>query len=548
MPQRIPGKLDLAPVYNDPWRGWPVKPLHRQHPIRGSFLDPRPDPVLGAIYHDGIDVAVRDDRPERGAPAGRTHRVHAIEGGPVFLATPRGARALRESVTSGTGTSIRRADRRDRRARPAHRLDVQRRLARPPQRVRLHERAAARREPTSPGREGAAVRGRRAAGIARFASSPASRLDRRASTSVARLEQAGSVLPRPTLGRVDVRVRVSDPQSFIGGSWSAVARGPAPSVSPRGADRRSRDEQDGSSPRGVPGGAGARPPAGSTSLRAQSSTFRREGACGGTRRFAATACTGFASFPVSGTRPDSGRPLRIRVRAWTCAATSRMRVPSSRSRTASRRRERGRASAPLREAAVAGSSLPCGSTSCDPLERSSRRERAQLPEEAADWFSWPVTISSASLHQTCVAPGARDLLEPVWGLRSRYARGMLAGVPPTSNRASACRASPAAELSEVRVPAQEVGDGVEGDRAGEKARMTTDEEKRLLPPCCLRPVDATRIDAEPRAGGAEQRRHAREVVDLTPQPTSGAGAAFPSRRDRSRRSRPAPAARATGPR
>ena len=90
----IPGKLDVAQVYNDSWRGWPVKPLHRQHPIRGSFLDPRPDPELGAIYHDGIDVAVRDDRPEQDAPAGRTHRVFAIEGGPVFLATPRGARGF----------------------------------------------------------------------------------------------------------------------------------------------------------------------------------------------------------------------------------------------------------------------------------------------------------------------------------------------------------------------------------------------------------------------------------------------------------------------
>jgi hypothetical protein len=90
----IPGKLDVTQVYNDSWRGWPVKPLHRQHPIRGSFLDPRPDPELGAIYHDGVDVAVRDDRPEQGAPAGRTHRVFAIEGGPVFLATPRGARGF----------------------------------------------------------------------------------------------------------------------------------------------------------------------------------------------------------------------------------------------------------------------------------------------------------------------------------------------------------------------------------------------------------------------------------------------------------------------
>jgi hypothetical protein len=83
-----------VPDYSDSWRGWPVLPLHRQHPIRGSFLDPRPDPRRGAIYHDGIDIAVRDDIPGRGAPPGRTHRVHAIEGGRVTAATPAGARGL----------------------------------------------------------------------------------------------------------------------------------------------------------------------------------------------------------------------------------------------------------------------------------------------------------------------------------------------------------------------------------------------------------------------------------------------------------------------
>ena len=84
----------VAQVYNDEWRGWPVPPLHRQHPIRGSFLDPRAHDRLGAVYHDGVDIAVRDDLPGRGAPAGRTHRVHAVEGGQVTRATPRGVRGL----------------------------------------------------------------------------------------------------------------------------------------------------------------------------------------------------------------------------------------------------------------------------------------------------------------------------------------------------------------------------------------------------------------------------------------------------------------------
>jgi hypothetical protein len=90
----VPGKLNVAQTYIDDYRGWPVAPVHEPHPIRGAFMDPRPDPELGAIYHDGVDVAVRDDRPEAGAPPGRTHRVYAIEGGEVRRATPHGVRGL----------------------------------------------------------------------------------------------------------------------------------------------------------------------------------------------------------------------------------------------------------------------------------------------------------------------------------------------------------------------------------------------------------------------------------------------------------------------
>jgi hypothetical protein len=93
-PRVVPGQLSETQAYNDSWRGWPVLPLHRQHPIRGSFLDPRPDPRRGAIYHDGIDIGVRDDIPGRGAPPGLTHRVHAIESGRVTAATARGVRGL----------------------------------------------------------------------------------------------------------------------------------------------------------------------------------------------------------------------------------------------------------------------------------------------------------------------------------------------------------------------------------------------------------------------------------------------------------------------
>ncbi len=76
--ERARARATARPAYNDAWHGWPVQPLFSQHPIRGSFLDPRP-----GGYHFGIDINVRDDRPEAGAPAGRTHRVYAVEGGTV---------------------------------------------------------------------------------------------------------------------------------------------------------------------------------------------------------------------------------------------------------------------------------------------------------------------------------------------------------------------------------------------------------------------------------------------------------------------------------
>jgi hypothetical protein len=91
---RAPGELEAPQRYNDDWRGWPVHPHDKQHPVRGSFLDPRADAKLGAVYHDGVDVAVRDDRPEPGAPSRRTHRVYAIEGGRVAAASAPGIRGL----------------------------------------------------------------------------------------------------------------------------------------------------------------------------------------------------------------------------------------------------------------------------------------------------------------------------------------------------------------------------------------------------------------------------------------------------------------------
>jgi hypothetical protein len=92
VPSNPPGRLPVPQHYDDNYFGWPVAPVRRQHPIRSTFLDPRADNRRGAVYHEGIDIAVRDDQPERGAPRGRTHRVYAIEGGIVREATSPGVR------------------------------------------------------------------------------------------------------------------------------------------------------------------------------------------------------------------------------------------------------------------------------------------------------------------------------------------------------------------------------------------------------------------------------------------------------------------------
>lgn len=82
----IPGALPpgFRYVYNDSYRGWPVNPEHAQHPVRGSFLDPRGKDDTGLSgYHFGIDISVDDQHPEPGAPPLLSHRVYAVESGTV---------------------------------------------------------------------------------------------------------------------------------------------------------------------------------------------------------------------------------------------------------------------------------------------------------------------------------------------------------------------------------------------------------------------------------------------------------------------------------
>lgn len=85
--------------YADDYRGWPVAPRTRQHPVRGSFLDPRTGAGTGPVYHHGIDVSLRDDRPEPGAPSGGAYRVFALEGGIAW--------GVMQPVAAGRGGQVR---------------------------------------------------------------------------------------------------------------------------------------------------------------------------------------------------------------------------------------------------------------------------------------------------------------------------------------------------------------------------------------------------------------------------------------------------------
>jgi hypothetical protein len=219
-PQRIPGRLEAFQSYNDSYSGWPVIPVKRQHPIRGSFLDPRPDRRRGAIYHEGVDIAVRDDRPEQGAPRGRTHRVFAIEGGRVREATPRGVRGFARIGHFGYG-HIEAAVEPGEMVQPAQFIGW---TWQGSWHVHLSEfvfTSDGRRLIVNPLRRGGKLRPYvdRAKPLVheiRFYAPATPRWGRRP-TNVARLPAAGRRLNRGRLsGRVDVRVRASDPQSFIG--------------------------------------------------------------------------------------------------------------------------------------------------------------------------------------------------------------------------------------------------------------------------------------------------------------------------------------------
>jgi hypothetical protein len=219
----VPGKLDVAQNYNDAYHGWPVAPVDEPHPIRGSFMDPRPDPELGAIYHDGVDIAVRDDRPERDAPAGRTHRVFAIEGGEVRAATARGERGLVD-IGHFRYEHVEALVRVGQRVEPGQPLGW---TWKGSWHVHLGEwifRPGGDRILVNPLRPGGKVRPYLDDAPPEIHEiryyTPATPSWTRRTANVARLPQAGRRLDKTRLsGTVDVRVHLDDPQSFIG--WFA---------------------------------------------------------------------------------------------------------------------------------------------------------------------------------------------------------------------------------------------------------------------------------------------------------------------------------------
>ena len=86
VPGALPPGFDY--VYNASLPGWPVSAINARHPIRGSFLDPRgfdDDGLSG--YHFGIDINVDERHPDAGAPNGLSHRVYALDSGPARVRT-----------------------------------------------------------------------------------------------------------------------------------------------------------------------------------------------------------------------------------------------------------------------------------------------------------------------------------------------------------------------------------------------------------------------------------------------------------------------------
>lgn len=329
MPDGVPGQLGVAQRYNDEWRGWPVLPLHRQHPIRGSFLDPRAHDRLGAVYHNGVDIAVRDDIPGRGAPPGRTHRVYAIEGGQVTGATAPGVRGLVDIAHF-------RYEHVDVLVRPGDVVQPGQQIAwawkgdwhvHLSEFVELPDGHRVFVNPLRPGGKLAPYVDTAKPVIedVRFYT-PAVPAWGRRPVNVARYPQAGRRLNKRRLsGLVDVRARIADPQSFIGWfkgkPWLAAPHHPfrvSVSVAQHGTGRVFHDREVFRSEQILELSAGAHFAPG---------TEQNLSAGGCVRRHAALRCRGIYWFrlfppPFLNTRQLPSGRYRISVRVWDAAGNS----------------------------------------------------------------------------------------------------------------------------------------------------------------------------------------------------------------------------------
>src|SRR5918995_3742711 len=83
-------------AYNDGYVGWPVAPTSEQHPLRGTLNDPRP-----GGYLNGVTIAVDDAHPDPEAPAGRAHRVYAVESGIAQVPSTAGVGCVNRQLTVG---------------------------------------------------------------------------------------------------------------------------------------------------------------------------------------------------------------------------------------------------------------------------------------------------------------------------------------------------------------------------------------------------------------------------------------------------------------
>lgn len=83
-------------AYNDSHVGWPVAPIDQAHPIRGSLNEPR-----SGGYLNGVTIAVDDADPDPAAPAGRSHRVYAVESGIAQVPSTAGVGCVNRQLTIG---------------------------------------------------------------------------------------------------------------------------------------------------------------------------------------------------------------------------------------------------------------------------------------------------------------------------------------------------------------------------------------------------------------------------------------------------------------